>query len=71
MSDIINPAGWAVWSKTAPQTDNVDYEEYGNTGAGSTGTRASFSKKAAGPVAITSVLGSDYKNWVDTAYISQ
>jgi len=71
MSDIINPAGWTTWSKTVPNTDNVDYEEYGNSGAGSTGQRAGFSKRAAGPVAISSVLGGDYKNWVDTAYVSQ
>lgn len=72
MSNVINAAGWHSWSSSSPQTDHVVFEEYGNTGAGASGTRASFSKKISSPIAIASVLGSGYKtaSYVDTSYLS-
>ncbi|KAI4643540.1 hypothetical protein J4E93_006550 [Alternaria ventricosa] len=70
MTNVINAAGWKVWSTDDPRTDKVTYAEYANTGDGSKGTRASFSKKLSAAVSPSTVLGSDYKSWVDAAYLS-
>ena len=70
MTDVINSAGWTEWQSSEPNTDHVTFAEYGNTGAGAKGTRASFASKLSAPLAMADVLGSDYADWVDTAYIS-
>ncbi|KAA8895547.1 carbohydrate esterase family 8 protein [Sphaerosporella brunnea] len=70
MTDIINSAGWSVWSSSDANTEYVTFGEYDNSGAGSQGTRASFAKTLSAPVTITTILGSDYANWVDTDYLS-
>lgn len=72
LSDIINSAGWSIWDTGDDRTDHVSFGEYDNTGAGSEGTRASFSTKLSAPVAISEVLGSGYASeyFVDTSYIS-
>ncbi|KAG4421325.1 hypothetical protein IFR04_005508 [Cadophora malorum] len=69
LGSIINAAGWEVWSSSDARTGSVTFEEYGNTGTGASGTRASFSKKLSSAVTISSVLGSSYTSWVDTAYV--
>ncbi|KAL6711057.1 hypothetical protein ACN47E_006932 [Coniothyrium glycines] len=70
LSKVVNAAGWKVWNTGDERTDHVEYGEYANSGDGASGTRASFSKKLSAAVSITTILGSDYKNWVDTAYLS-
>lgn len=70
LSNVINSAGWVQWQSSDPRTDNVYFGEYSNTGAGASGTRASFAKKLSSPVSISTVLGSGYTSWVDTAYLS-
>ncbi|EGS21887.1 pectinesterase-like protein [Thermochaetoides thermophila DSM 1495] len=70
MSNVINAAGWKEWNTGDPRTDHVEFAEYGNSGDGSKGTRASFSKKLSSAVSISTVLGSDYENWVDASYLS-
>ncbi|KAF2123224.1 pectin lyase fold/virulence factor [Lophiotrema nucula] len=70
MTNVINSAGWTVWSTSDTRTDNAYFGEYSNTGDGASGTRASFAKKLSSPVAITTVLGSGYTSWVDTSYLS-
>jgi pectinesterase len=70
MTNVINGAGWVKWNTGDDRTDKVEFAEFGNSGDGSKGTRASFSKKLGAAVSISTVLGSDYKNWVDTAYLS-
>ncbi|PCG89649.1 Pectinesterase, catalytic [Penicillium occitanis (nom. inval.)] len=70
MSNVINSAGWEEWSSSSPNTADVLFGEYDNSGAGSQGTRASFATKLSSPIAITTILGSDYANWVDTSYLS-
>jgi pectinesterase len=70
LSGVINAAGWRIWNDGDPRTDGVEFGEYANTGDGSKGTRASFSKKLSAAVSISTVLGSDYKDWVDTTYLS-
>jgi pectinesterase len=69
MSNVINSAGWIQWSSSTPNTQDVTFQEYGNSGAGSQGTRASFSQKISSPIAISTILGSNYASWVDTSYL--
>jgi pectinesterase len=70
LSAIINSAGWEEWSTSKPNTEYVTFEEYGNTGAGASGTRASFSTKLSAGLSISTILGSSYTHWVDTSYLS-
>lgn len=70
MTNVINGAGWSVWQSSDPRTDNTYFGEYSNTGAGASGTRASFGRKLSSAVSISTVLGSGYTSWVDTAYLS-
>ncbi|KAK4233635.1 carbohydrate esterase [Achaetomium macrosporum] len=70
LSKVVNSAGWRIWNTGDERTDHVEFGEYGNSGDGAKGTRASFAKKLSAAVSISTVLGSDYKNWVDTAYLS-
>ncbi|OJJ45774.1 hypothetical protein ASPZODRAFT_68626 [Penicilliopsis zonata CBS 506.65] len=70
LSDVINSAGWIEWSSSEPNTEDVLFGEYDNSGAGSEGTRASFATKLTAAVGITDILGSSYEDWVDTSYIS-
>ena len=69
MTNVINSAGWAIWNTGDARTDHVTFEEYGNTGAGASGTRASFSSKLSSAISISTVLGSDYASWADASYI--
>lgn len=71
MTNVINAAGWHIWNTGDARTSNVVFEEYGNTGAGASGQRASFSKKISSPVAISTVLGSGYASahYVDASYM--
>lgn len=70
MTNVINAAGWHIWNTGDERTSNVYFGEYDNSGAGASGTRASFSTKLTSAVAITTVLGSDYTSWVDTSFLS-
>jgi pectinesterase len=70
MSDVVNGAGWSEWSKAKPNTQDVDFAEYDNSGPGSKGTRASFSKKLNSPIAIGDIIDDGYKSWVDLSYLS-
>lgn len=69
MSDIVNPAGWQVWSTNDTDTSNVVFQEYGNTGDGALGTRASFETDLSSAITIDTILGSNYTDWVDADYI--
>ncbi|KAI9729938.1 MAG: hypothetical protein M1834_006135 [Cirrosporium novae-zelandiae] len=70
LSGIINSAGWEEWSTSTPNTDDVLFGEYGNTGDGASGTRASFATTLSSAVSISSILGSSYSSWVDTDYLA-
>lgn len=70
MTDVINHLGWTEWSTSTPNTENVTFVEYGNTGAGSKGPRANFSSELTEPISISTLLGSDWEDWVDTSYIN-
>lgn len=70
MSDIINSKGWSEWSTTSPNTADVVFGEYGNSGAGASGTR-SYETKLSAAIEITAILGSSYASasYVDTSYL--
>lgn len=67
----INAAGWTVWSTGSPQTSNVVFGEYNNTGPGSwqTGTsRASFATN----MTADQVAPYSLSSWIgDTSFIDQ
>ncbi|KUI54483.1 Pectinesterase [Cytospora mali] len=69
LSNIVNSAGWEVWSSSDANTEDVTFEEYDNTGSGASGTRASFSTKLSSAISISTILGSDYADWVDSDYL--
>lgn len=71
LSSIINSAGWSIWSTTEPNTEDVTFETYDNTGDGATDCcTASFGTKLSSALTISEILGSDYADWVDTTYLS-
>ncbi|KAM5344463.1 hypothetical protein ACJ41O_012999 [Fusarium nematophilum] len=63
---VVNSAGWSAWGDNP--TGNVYYGEFGNTGAGASGDRVSFSQQLSSEVAIGDILGST--SWIDSAYVS-
>ena len=69
LSDIINGAGWSVWSSSTANIQDVTFQEYDNSGSGASGTRASFATKISTPLSISSILGNDYSSWVDMSYL--
>lgn len=70
LSAAVNGAGWKIWNTGDERTGNVVFQEYGNTGTGASGTRASFATKLSSAITISTILGSSYTGWVDSAYIS-
>jgi pectinesterase len=69
MTDVINPAGWSLWNNDPKSVVGTECAEYKNTGAGAKGPRK-YSKQLSAAVPITTILGSDYKSWVETSYLS-
>lgn len=71
MTNVINSAGWAQWSTSEPNTGGVLFGEYDNTGAGASGTRASFATKLSSAVSIETILGSGYASagYYDASYM--
>jgi len=63
---VVNSAGWSIWQSGDTRTDQVFYREYGNTGTGASGTRASFSSKLSSAVTLANVIGST--SWIDMNY---
>ncbi|KAK4166391.1 putative pectinesterase [Cladorrhinum sp. PSN259] len=71
LSSVINSAGWRIWNSGDERTSNVYFGEYANSGAGASGTRASFATKMSKAVAIDAVLGSGYASaaFYDASYM--
>jgi pectin methylesterase-like acyl-CoA thioesterase len=67
----INPAGWTIWSTGSPQTSNVVFGEFNNTGPGSwqaESTRPSYATK----MSLDQVAPYSLSSWVgDTSFIDQ
>ncbi|KAJ5630616.1 Pectinesterase catalytic [Penicillium longicatenatum] len=63
----INPAGWHIWSTSAPQTDYVTFGEFNNTGPSSwSSSRASFATNLTETEAEAYTLS----NWIgDTTWL--
>ncbi|KAI0715341.1 pectin lyase fold/virulence factor [Earliella scabrosa] len=64
LGKAIPSVGWAPWHT---DTDHVTFAEFGNTGPGATGRRASFSSHLRGPVTIQTVLNST--DWIDPRFL--
>jgi pectinesterase len=71
MSDVINSAGWHIWNTGDERTSDVLFGEYGNSGDGASGTRASFATKLSAAVPIATILGSSYASaaYYDSSYM--
>jgi pectinesterase len=71
MSNVINSAGWHIWNTGDERTDHVSFGEYANSGAGASGSRATFATKLSSALAIGNILGSSYASqyYVDTSYL--
>ncbi|KAL9055784.1 MAG: hypothetical protein Q9162_003318 [Coniocarpon cinnabarinum] len=67
LSAAINSKGWEPWNAGQPRTDHVDFEEFGNTGVGSQGSRA-FARRASSAVSLEAVMGD--VSWVDETFVS-
>jgi hypothetical protein len=67
----INPAGWKAWSTSSPQTSNVVFGEFNNTGPGSWqsgSTRPAYATN----MSLEQVAPYSLSNWVgDTSFIDQ
>ncbi|KAM0287596.1 hypothetical protein ACHAO9_007626 [Fusarium lateritium] len=71
MSSVINSKGWSIWNTGEENTAHVLFGEYGNTGAGASGQRASFATKLSSAVSISTVLSGNYasKGFYDASYM--
>ena len=71
LSKVISPAGWAIWNVGDDRTNQTYFAEFENKGAGAQGQRANFTQEIESPVAIETVLGSDYASavYVDKQYL--
>ncbi|KAF9465364.1 pectinesterase [Collybia nuda] len=70
----MNKALWSVWNTGDERTSNILFAEYNTSGSGSSGaSRPSFatvlSASQAASYTIATAVGSDYANWVDSAYL--
>lgn len=70
----LNNSLWSVWHADQPNTDNVFFADFNSTGSGIKGARrANFSTiltaKQAAQYSISSAVGNDFSQWVDTSYI--
>ncbi|KAL5534207.1 hypothetical protein ACEPAG_669 [Sanghuangporus baumii] len=71
----LNSAIWSEWSSSTPNTDHILFAEYNSQGSGvADANRPSFatvlSESQASQYTISTTLGNDYADWVDTDYLS-
>ncbi|KII86698.1 carbohydrate esterase family 8 protein [Plicaturopsis crispa FD-325 SS-3] len=71
----LESALWSEWSSSDPRTDHILFADYGTTGSGASNLdRASFAtlltESEAAAYDISSAVGSDYADWVDTSYLA-
>ncbi|KAJ8093354.1 hypothetical protein PM082_020211 [Marasmius tenuissimus] len=65
---------WSLWNGDSASVSNALLADYNTSGSGASGlARASFAKvlsaSEANSYSISSAVGSDYGNWVDSAYL--
>lgn len=63
LTNIVNAAGWTTMAAGATPT----YEEYANTGAGSSTNSREYETKATAAMTLSQVFGS-YCDWIDCTY---
>ncbi|EPE04314.1 carbohydrate esterase family 8 protein [Ophiostoma piceae UAMH 11346] len=73
LDDIIQPAGWKVWSTTSPNTDHITFAEYNNSGPGNWENNAAARVAFQNCTLLTSdtyALGTvmDSTDWIDLTY---
>ncbi|KAI5124666.1 hypothetical protein M0805_004274 [Coniferiporia weirii] len=71
----LNKAVWSQWSTSEPNTDHILFAEYNSTGPGVVdAVRPSFAtiltSNEASDYTISTTVGSDYADWVDTDYLA-
>jgi pectin methylesterase-like acyl-CoA thioesterase len=73
LSDIIQPAGWKIWSTTDPRTDHITFAEFNNSGPGNWENNAAARQAFGNCTLLTSdtytleaVMGST--DWIDLTY---
>ncbi|KAG7104931.1 pectinesterase A like protein [Verticillium longisporum] len=76
LSDVIQPAGWKIWSNTDPRNDSITFAEYNNAGPGNwennAAARATFrgaSLLTADDYPLSKVMSST--DWIDLTYWDQ
>lgn len=73
LDSCVSAAGWAVWSKSTPNTDGAFFGEYQNTGPGSVSTtRATFSHQMTDLEAAAFQISSFFlsTSWIDFTTLS-
>ncbi|XXH00442.1 hypothetical protein Hte_006787 [Hypoxylon texense] len=73
LDDVIQPAGWKIWSTTDPRTDHVTFAEYNNVGPGNWENNAAAREAfqnctllTKDDYPLTSVM--DSTDWIDMTY---
>ncbi|KAM0275707.1 hypothetical protein ACHAQH_007506 [Verticillium albo-atrum] len=76
LSDVIQPAGWKIWSTTDPRTDFITFAEFNNAGPGNWENNAAARSTFQGASLLTSddyplskVMSST--DWIDQTYWDQ
>ncbi|CCO34745.1 putative pectinesterase A [Rhizoctonia solani AG-1 IB] len=65
----IQPAGWSEWAVASPETDNIFYGEYNNTGPGAWDiARVSFATNMTEGLTMDTVFGGS-TSWVETDFL--
>lgn len=73
LDNVIQPAGWKIWSTTDPRTDHITFAEYNNSGPGNWENNAAARQAfqnctllTADSYPLTSVM--DSTDWIDMTY---
>ena len=71
LSEVINSGGWRIWNEGDERTNGVFYGEFGNSGPGAKGRRASFARTLDRPVTVDEALGRDARKkwWWDAEWL--
>jgi pectinesterase len=79
LTDVVNVAGWRTLALGILRElherfgigqliiDRI-FEEWNNSGAGSSTSARVYETVATGPVSKSTLYGSDWKDWIDTSY---
>ncbi|KAK7426234.1 hypothetical protein QQZ08_007264 [Neonectria magnoliae] len=73
LDDIIQPAGWKIWSASDPRTDAITFAEYNNDGPGNWGNNSAAREQFGFATLLTSDSYSletvmDSTDWIDKTY---